>query len=130
MPAWIIEANPGILFFEPAMQHYEALRVAAGSDVEHLPLWEMAQLTWPMQVTRHRPAETDPPQYTVFQVVGMGMEHELVTLVGDEHERDSVQISIALRNMYFAGQRDALQAGKLTDMLSAALPEVDRVNRG
>ena len=127
--SWIIDANPGILFFEPAMRHYEALRVTAGSDVENLPLWEMAQLTRPMQVFRFQPEEAGLPVYTVMHVVGIGMEHELVTLIGDEHERDSVQISIALRNMYFVGQRDALNEGKLTDMMAFALSEVDRVNR-
>ena len=90
----------------------------------------MAQLTWPMQVSRYQPEEAGQPVYTVMHVVGMGMEHELVTLIGDEHERDSVRISIALRNIYFAGQRDALNEGQLTDMMAFALPEVDRVNRG
>ena len=129
VPAWILEANPGVLFFEPAMRHYEALRVIAGSDVENLPLPQMAQLTWPMQVLRFRPAEIDLPHYTVMHVVGMGMEHELVTLIGDEHEHDSVRISIALRNTFFVGQRDALNTGELDYMLSGALLEVDRVNR-
>lgn len=126
---WIIDANPGILFFEPAMRHYEALRVTAGSDVENLPLWEMAQLTWPMQVFRFQSEEAGLPVYTVMHVAGMGTEYELVTLTGDERERESVQISVALRNIYFAGQRDALNEGKLTDMMAFALPEVDRVNR-
>ncbi len=82
-----------------------------------------------MQISRFQPEEAGLPVYTVMHVVGMGMEHELVTLIGDEHERDSVRISIALRNIYFAGQRNALDAGILDEMLVYALPIVDEVNR-
>ena len=34
-------------------------------------------------------------------------------------------ISIALRNMYFAGQRDVLETGALNGMLVHALPTVE-----
>jgi len=40
-----------------------------------------------------------------------------------------VRISIALRNMYFAGQRDVLETGALNGMLVHALPTVEKVNR-
>ena len=40
-----------------------------------------------------------------------------------------MRISIALRNMYFAGQRDALETGALNEMLVNALPTVEKVNR-
>ena len=125
----ILAATPGVLFFGPAMRHCEVLRVTAGSDVENLPLLEMAQLTWPMQAMRPRPGETGPPQSTVTQVVRMGKEHDLVTLISDEHKRNSVRINVALC-IYSAGQWDALDTGQLTHRLSFALPEVDRVNRG
>ena len=85
--------------------------MTAGSDVENLPLLEMAQLTWPMQVMRHRPGETDRPQSTVTQVVRMGKEHDLVTLIGDEHERNSVRINVALRTMYSVLRRSARRPG-------------------
>ena len=40
-----------------------------------------------------------------------------------------MRISIALRNMYFAGQRDVLETGALNGMLVHALPTVEKVNR-
>ena len=104
----ILKSNPGVLFFGPAMRHCEVVRVTAGSDVENL---QMAQLTWPMQVMRHRPGETDRPLTTVMQAVRMGKEHDLVTLIGDEHERNSVRINVALRAMYSLLRRSARRPG-------------------
>ena len=40
-----------------------------------------------------------------------------------------MRISIALRNMYFAGQRDVLETGALNEMLINAPPTVEKVNR-
>ncbi len=40
-----------------------------------------------------------------------------------------MRISIALRNMYFAGQRDVLETGALNEMPVNALPTVEKVNQ-
>lgn len=58
------------------------------------------------------------------------MEEELWTVPGDRRERDAVRLSILLRNMYSAGNRDALQQGGVDELLTFALPTVREVNSG
>ena len=123
------------------MAYYEVIRRAEGLAefrVTNAPaspgppgetLWRMSQLTWPFQVMRFEP---EPPQtrprYVVFFVRGQGMEEFLWTLPGDRRERDAIRLSILLRNMYSAGNRDALSQGKMDWFLEIVLPTVKQVN--
>ncbi|MFC4456564.1 hypothetical protein [Deinococcus sonorensis] len=133
--------KPDVLFIEPAMRAYEVYRKAERKAARQHPsapvtagaprqaLWRMAQLTWPFQVMRFEPDEEQPrPHYVVFLVHGMGMEEDLWTLPGEHRERDAVRLSIVLRNMYAAGQRDVLEQNRLTEYLGYALSAVRQVN--
>lgn len=91
----------------------------------------MSQLTWPFQVTRCEPDEQQSrPRYVVYFVRGMGGEEGLWTVPADRRERDAVRLSILLRNMYSARNRDALQQGGVDELLTFALPMVREVNSG
>lgn len=127
-----------VLMAEAAMQYYEAIRLEEGrahpvpeghSGPPGETLWRMAQLTWPFQVMRFKPKEHQTrPRYVVFFVRGMGMEEDLWMIPGDRRERDAIRLSILLRNMYSAGNRDALRHGNVDEGLAFALPAVREVN--
>ena len=130
-----------VLGVEAAMSYYQVVRRAEEQALSSRwttwenqgppgeTLWRMAQLTWPFQVMRFKPGEGQTrPRYVVFFVRGQGMEEELWTLKGDRRERDAVRLSILLRNIYSAGNRDALSAGQLDWFLNFALPMVKQVN--
>jgi hypothetical protein len=130
-----------VLTTEAAMAYYEVIRRAEGlaqfgaTNAPAYPgppgdtLWRMSQLTWPFQVMRSEPESPRArPQYTVYFVRGQGMEEDLWTLPGDRRERDAIRLSILLRNMYSAGNRDALTQGKMDWFLEIVLPTVKQVN--
>lgn len=128
----------GILNIEHAMQHYEALRQAkpashpghtAVADTLERALWAMAQVTWPFQVMLSEADRT--PRRTAFRVYlvhGQGMEEEVWHLLGDHRERDAVRLSVVMRNLYYAGNVDALSTGHLAGYLRYALPAVLEIN--
>ena len=103
--------------------------MAPGSSAESLPLKQLARLTWLMQVSCFRPGEPGLPTCCVMKVVFVmqvvGVEHDLVTLPGEEHEQKSVRIGVT---PHVDGQCDALQTYALNGTLDCALPTVYEVN--
>lgn len=131
--------DPGVMLDGGlGMAHYETLRRAARqkhpgpqgrNQALDEALWEMAQMTWPIRVIRG--PDQSPgfrPRYDLFFVHGMGMEEDLWHFLGDHRERDAIRMSILLRNLYYAGNRDALESGHLHDYLRYAMPAVRQIN--
>lgn len=115
-----------LLHSDAAMRHFTALR---RQFPRQQALWEMAQVTWPIRVVRMLPNSAQPkPQYVLLFVRGHGSEEDLWAFLGDHRERDAVRLSVLLRNLYYAGNRDALESKKMDEYLAYAMPQVNRVN--